>query len=95
MSQTQKDAVFLAVTVVLARSGINWKPGTPASRKLTDEASEAVVVRLTRGLKSGTIDLQTDIPEEEIRGYATRLLANWLKRDPRLSGESVSRKSAA
>jgi len=75
----QKDAVFQAVS-----NTVELEDG--ASVSLSKEQRETVVNILAEGFLSGQIDYQGTVNPDEIRGYCSGLLSNWLRKDTRLNG---------
>ena len=85
--QTQKDAVFSAVTSVLSESGINVNENVNASSSLTRELRSQVTSILVEGFKNGRIALDKSFDSDSsLRAYCSGLMSNWLKKDKRLNG---------
>ncbi len=81
---TQKEAVFTAVTNVLAQEGIKIVEGQPV--KMTKEFRAQVNNILFEGFRSETIELDREFSDSELKGYVSGLQSNWLRKDKRLNG---------
>lgn len=87
MSQSQKEAVFSAVTSVLSESGVAFEEGSDAAPLLTRELRAQVTSILVEGFRSGTIALDKSFEDESaLRTYCSGLTSNWLRKDKRLNG---------
>jgi len=84
--QSQKDAVFSAITSVLAEAGIKITEGESVSSHMTRERRAQVTEILTEGFCNGTIELKETYDESKARTYASSLQSNWIRKDPRLNG---------
>src|SRR5690606_35898849 len=85
--QSQKEAVFSAVTSVLSEAGVDVPEGTPVSGVLTREYRGQVTNILVEGFNSGTIALDKMFESEAaLRAYCSGLTSNWLRKDTRLNG---------
>lgn len=78
--QTQKEAVFHAVTHVVG--------AVPDSSpvELTREQRAQVNMILFEGFRSGTIELDREYSDTELKAYVSGLQSNWLRKDKRLNG---------
>ena len=89
--QTQKAAVFAAVTSVLAEAGIQVNEGDNVAEimKNNRELRARVTAILVEGFNSGTIILSESFQDEaSLRTYCSGLTSNWLRKDVRLNGGS-------
>jgi hypothetical protein len=89
--KTQKAAVFLAVTSVLAEAGIQVNEGDNIAEimKNNRELRARVTSILVEGFNSGTIVLSESFTDEaSLRTYCSGLTSNWLRKDVRLNGGS-------
>lgn len=84
--QTQKEAVFSAVSSVLKENGIDIKEGTDVSPLMTREFRAQVNSVLVEGFKKGTIELEKEFNDSELKAYVSGLQSNWLRKDKRLNG---------
>jgi hypothetical protein len=87
--QTQKEAVFVAVTQVLRERGVHPKEGQKISELMTREYRAIVNAILFNGFKSGKIDMNTpEILQDDgdLKTYISGLQSNWLRKDKRLNG---------
>lgn len=87
MSQSQKEAVFSAVTSVLSEAGVNVTEGSDFAPHLTRELRAQVTSILVEGFNSGSIALDKSFEDESaLRTYCSGLTSNWLRKDKRLNG---------
>lgn len=87
MGQSQKEAVFTAVTSVLSEAGINVAEGSDFATHLTREHRAQVTSILVEGFNSGSITLDKSFEDESaLRTYCSGLTSNWLRKDKRLNG---------
>lgn len=85
--QTQKEAVFNAVTNVLAEAGISINEGEDFGPHLTRELRAQVTGVLAEGFNNGTISLDKTFEDEAaLRTYCSGVTSNWLRKDKRLNG---------
>lgn len=82
---TQKDAVYNAVTSVLAENNVSVE-GTNASAVMTRELRAQVNQVLFEGFRDGSIELDKEFTDTELKGYVSGLQSNWLRKDTRLNG---------
>lgn len=78
--QTQKEAVFHAVTHVVG----SVPDSSPV--ELTREQRAQVNMILFEGFRSGTIELDREYTDTELKAYVSGLQSNWLRKDKRLNG---------
>lgn len=83
---TQKDAVYNAVTSVLSENGIIVAEGTDVSTLMTRELRAQVNQVLFESFRSGTIELDREFSDIDLKGYVSGLQSNWLRKDKRLNG---------
>lgn len=87
MSQTQKEAVFSAVTSVLNEAGVKVNEGDNFATSLTRELRSQVTAILVEGFKSNSIALdKTFASDADLRTYCSGLTSNWLRKDTRMNG---------
>jgi hypothetical protein len=87
MSQSQKEAVFSAVSSVLNEAGITVSEGENVATYMNRELRAQVTAILVEGFKSNSIVLdKTFTTESELRTYCSGLTSNWLRKDSRLNG---------
>jgi len=87
MSQvTQKEAVFNAVSAVLQQNGIAIEPGTNVVDLMTRELRAQVNQRLFDAFQSGTVKLDREYSDTELKAYVSGLQSNWLRKDTRFNG---------
>jgi hypothetical protein len=85
--QSQKEAVYSAVSSVLAEAGVTVKEGDNYADLLPRELRAQVTNILVEGFRSGTISLdKTFADEAAMRTYCSGLTSNWLRKDGRLNG---------
>ena len=82
---TQKEAVFQAVSAVLHQNGIVFEPGTNVASLMTRELRAQVNQRLLGAFQSGTIKLEREYTEVELKAYVSGLQSNWLRKDTRFN----------
>lgn len=83
----QKEAVFSAVKQVLSNAGIAFEEGKTVVKPLmTKELRAQVNAILVEGFKAGTIELDGEKSESELKQYVSGLQSNWLNKDKRLNG---------
>lgn len=89
---TQKDAVFSAVTQILASNNVSFQSGsTDVSTLLTRELRAQINTRLETDFRSGSVEMSDDAKSKlndtaELRAYISGLVSNWVRKDPRLNG---------
>ena len=79
---SQKEAVYSAVTSVC--QVIEGVPTTP-----TKEQRAQVNLILFEGFRAGTIQLERQFSDVELKAYVSGLQSNWLRKDKRLNGNTV------
>lgn len=83
---TQKEAVYTAITSVLAEAGVHFEEGSDVSTVLTKEHRAQVNAILFEGFKSGQIQLDKSFGDTELKAYVSGLQSNWIRKDKRLNG---------
>lgn len=85
--QTQKEAVFSAVTAVLSEAGVQVNEGDNFANHLNRELRAQVTSILVEGFNSESIALDKAFASEaDLRTYCSGLTSNWLRKDGRLNG---------
>ena len=86
-TQTQKEAVFNAVSSVLSEAGVNVNEGDNFATHLSRELRAQVTNILVEGFNSESIALDKPFSSEsDLRTYCSGLTSNWLRKDTRLNG---------
>jgi hypothetical protein len=78
---TQKEAVFQAVINVCSEVDGVYSP--------TKEQRAQVNAILFEGFRSGTIQLDREFTDTELKAYVSGLQSNWLRKDKRLNGNTT------
>ena len=85
--QTQKEAVFNAVSSVLAESNVAVNEGEDYSTHLNRELRAQITSILVEGFTAGNIALEKPFESDSARRtYCSGLTSNWLRKDKRLNG---------
>ena len=85
--QSQKEAVYSAVTSVLSEAGINVTEGTSVASHLSRDLRAQATSILVEGFVNGTVSLDKSFSDQaELRNYSSALLSNWIRKDTRLNG---------
>ena len=93
MSQiSQKEAVYVAVSAVLQQNGITFTPGQNVASLMTRELRAQVNQRLFSAFKSGTVKLEHEYSDTDLKAYVSGLQSNWLRKDTRFNSDGVSTK---
>ncbi len=82
----QKDAVFNAVSQVLAENGVHFEEGQDARTHMSKEFRAQVNQILFEGFRAGNIELNGEKSDSELKTYVSGLQSNWLNKDKRLNG---------
>jgi hypothetical protein len=82
--QTQREAVYNAVSGVLSEAGI--KVEGDVSTHMTRELRSQVNNILFEAFRKGTIALDKEFTDSELKSYVSGLQSNWLRKDKRLNG---------
>jgi len=83
----QKSAVYEAITSVLAEAGIHFEDGMDVSELMTKELRAQVNIILFTGFRAGTISLDREFNDKELKSYVSGLQSNWIRKDSRLNGD--------
>ena len=83
---SQKEAVYRAAMSVLSENNINVSEGTNVSTLITHELRSQVNQILFEGFRSGTIELDREFSDSDLKAYVSGLQSNWLRKDKRLNG---------
>lgn len=83
---SQKEAVFSAVTSVLAENNISVSEGTDVSTLMTRELRSQVNQVLFEGFRNGSVELDREYNDSDLKAYVSGLQSNWLRKDKRLNG---------
>lgn len=83
---SQKEAVFQAVNSVLKESGITVEEGSNVNTHMTKELRAQVNSILFEGFKSGSIEIEREFSDSDLKAYVSGLQSNWLRKDKRLNG---------
>lgn len=86
MKQSQKAAVYNAITSVLHNEGIHFEDGMNIQSVMTKELRGQVNNILVEGFKAGTIELDKEFDESALKAYVSGLQSNWLRKDKRFNG---------
>jgi hypothetical protein len=84
--QSQKEAVYNAVTSVLSENNISVSEGQDVNTLMTKEYRSQVSAILFEGFRSLTIELDRDFNNSDLKAYISGLQSNWLRKDKRLNG---------
>jgi hypothetical protein len=83
---TQKEAVYSAIMSVLGENNISLVEGTDVSSVMTREIRSQVSQILVEGFRSGSIELDREFNDTELKTYVSGLQSNWIRKDSRLNG---------
>lgn len=83
---SQKEAVYNAVTSVLNENNISVSEGTHVSTLMTRELRSQVNQILFESFRSGTVQLDREFSDTDLKAYVSGLQSNWLRKDKRLNG---------
>lgn len=92
---TQKDAVFSAISQILASNNIAFTASsTNVASLLTRELRSQINTRLVADFTSGAVEMSDDAKSKlndvaELRAYISGLVSNWVRKDPRLNGGTI------
>jgi hypothetical protein len=85
----QKEAVYSAICSVLSESGINFSEGMDVGPVMSRELRAQVNNILFHGFKEGSIDLDREFTDSELKAYVSGLQSNWIRKDKRLNGNTT------
>jgi len=80
---TQKAAVFAAISQVL-----DFEEGTNVGPHMTKELRAQVNLILFEGFRKGTIELEKEYSDSDLKAYVSGLQSNWIRKDTRLNGNT-------
>ena len=83
----QKTAVYQAVTATLTEYGTHFEDGMNVAELIKPHRQEVIAI-LVEGFSNKQIQLDKEYEPSELKGYASSLLNNWLRKDTRLNGGS-------
>lgn len=83
---SQKEAVYNAITSVLSENNISVSEGTDVSTLMTRELRSQVNQVLFEGFRSGSVELDREYSDSDLKAYVSGLQSNWLRKDKRLNG---------
>ena len=83
---SQKEAVYNAVTSVLNENNVSVSEGTDVSTLMTRELRSQVNQILFEGFRSGSVELDREYNDSDLKAYVSGLQSNWLRKDKRLNG---------
>lgn len=83
---SQKEAVYSAVTSVLSENNISVAEGTDVSTVMTRELRSQVNQVLFEGFRGGSVELDREFSDSDLKAYVSGLQSNWLRKDKRLNG---------
>lgn len=93
MSLNQREGVYVTIMNFLADQGINFDDGQAqtAQEILGKTGRKAVVELICFGLLGNEIEMKSEArskysTEASMMKYASELVSNWLRKDPRLNG---------
>lgn len=85
----QKEAVFSAVTAVLANAGITFEANVTVVKPLmTKELRAQVNQVLFAGFRKGDIEMDGEKSDKDLKQYVSGLQSNWLNKDKRFNGNT-------
>ena len=76
MKVNQKTAVYNAITSVLAENGVHFEDGMDISGVMTKEFRAIVNQILFDGFRNGSIELDREFTDSELKGYVSGLQSN-------------------
>lgn len=79
MKMTQKEAVFQAVCNVTGHTG-------EGQVVISKEQRAQVNAILFEGFRAGSIELDREYTDSDLKSYVSGLQSNWLRKDKRLNG---------
>ena len=78
-AMNQKEAVFQAVCNITGHKG-------DGKVEISKEQRAQVNMVLFEGFRSGSIQLDREYTDSDLKGYVSGLVSNWLRKDVRLNG---------
>ncbi len=82
----QRDAVFNAITSVLAENDVAFEAGQDVTPHMTRAIRGQVNTILFQSFKEGKIELSQEYADAELKAYVSGLQSNWIRKDKRLNG---------
>lgn len=83
---SQKAAVYNAITSVLKEHGVAFEDGMNIQGIMTRDLRGQVNAILVEGFKSGSIELDREYDDSELKAYVSGLQSNWIRKDKRFNG---------
>ena len=83
---TQKCAVYAAITGVLAEAGVLFEDGMNIAGVMTKELRGQVNQILFEGFRGGTVTLDKEYNDADLKAYVSGLQSNWIRKDKRFNG---------
>lgn len=83
---TQKQAVYTAILSVLSQSSVHFEEGTDVAPFMTRERRGQVNNILFEGFRTGSIELEKEYSDADLKAYVSGLQSNWIRKDKRLNG---------
>lgn len=84
----QKTATYQAIVNVLSTNGIAFEEGMNVGPLMTKELRGQVSIILFQGFRDGTIELEKEFDDSELKSYISGLVSNWIRKDKRLNGDT-------
>lgn len=81
MKMNQKEAVFAAIMNVCTDHKVGETPLV-----ITKEERAQVNAILFQGFRAGTIELEREYTDSDLKSYVSGLQSNWIRKDKRLNG---------
>jgi hypothetical protein len=89
MSQvTQKQAVYVAILSVLKEHNVHFEDGMNVAPLMSKDYRAIVNTILFEGFRSGSIQLDSQFTDQELKSYVSGLQSNWIRKDARLNGDT-------
>jgi hypothetical protein len=85
---TQKEAVYVAITSVLAEHNITFEEGMDVGPIMTKELRAIVNTILFQGFRNNQIQLEREFNDSDLKAYVSGLQSNWIRKDSRLNGNT-------
>lgn len=82
----QRTAVYNAIVAVLSEANVHFEDGMDVKPIMTRELRGQVNTILFHGFQSGSIELDKEFTESELKSYVSGLQSNWIRKDSRLNG---------
>jgi hypothetical protein len=82
----QKEAVFAAICSVLEEASIAFTEGMDVGPVMNKELRGQVNNILFHGFREGTITLDREFSDTDLKAYVSGLQSNWIRKDKRLNG---------